>query len=214
MEPEYIPPDIIAYCIAMTTPLPRTADSIFACTKAEQEDHHMLIGPIVGGLLRLLVTILRPKKVLEIGTYTGFSAAMMASAMPPGGKITTVEVDEHLYVNAQKNLSSFISHGLIEVVHAEGVEWLKNQEFKQFDLIFLDGRKQDYEGRYEHICSSVAQGGILVIDNSLAGGNVTRPRKEWECLTHEFNSYLRSGGDFLTVLLPVRDGLFLALNSK
>jgi caffeoyl-CoA O-methyltransferase len=200
--------EINDYCILCSTDESKLAKEIYETTM-EMPNAHMLVGKIVGDLLAILVSLTKTQRILEIGTFTGYSAAIMASGLRIG-KITTLEENIENYQLSKKNLHIEIEKGKIQVINTEGITWLKNYTGKQFDIIFLDARKEAFSNDLDLLHNKLSINGLLVIDNSLARGAVLNPISEWQKLTDNFNKKIKSDVRFRVVLLPIRDGLLVA----
>lgn len=205
---------ITEYCAFHSTDEPKIAKEIFTSSQKHPKSY-MLVGKIVGNLLGILATYSKSKKILEIGTFTGYSAAMLASGLSKGTLVTLEESAENFKL-ASKNLRQFIGEGLIEVVNSEGLDWLGKYQGDAFDIIFLDARKESYvRGMHiELLYKNMSIHGLLIVDNSLAKGSVLNPEKEWQKLTQTFNKVIASDCRFRTVLLPIRDGILIAQKLK
>ena len=208
-----ISPIIQEYCEENSSNEPLIAKTIFNSSR-NLSNSHMLIGKIIGNLLRILISMSNGKNVLEIGTFTGYSAAMIASVLPVDGKLITIEECIDTYKLATKNLSKLINCGKISVINSEGLEWLSNYKGIPFDIIFLDARKETYIGKIELIYKSLSLNGLLIIDNSLARCAVLKPEKKWQVITNTINNQLSRDKRFISALLPIRDGIFLAKRIK
>ena len=149
------------------------------------------------------------KSILEIGTFTGYSAAMISSGLKTG-KIITLEEDINYYQLSVKNLFNEIKENKVQIINDEGIKWLKKYTGEQFDIIFLDARKEALSNNIALIYDKLSINGLLIIDNSLARGTVLNPLVERQRLTDNFNKRIVKDLRFRTVLLPIRDGLLIA----
>ena len=171
----------------------------------------MISGHIQGKLLEMLVRMLRPKRILEIGTFTGYSALSMAAGLEEGAIIDTCEVDDELEALAQ----SFFDrspHGHKIKMHIGSALELAPKMGKQFDLVFIDGDKREYPAYYNMLMDKglVHSGSIMLADNILWYGKVVQPvahnDRHTEALI-EFNRMVVEDDRVESVILPLRDGI-------
>lgn len=171
----------------------------------------MISGHIQGKLLELLVRMLRPKNILEIGTFTGYSALCMAAGLDDGATIDTCEVDDELESISQ----SFFDrspHGKKIHLHIGSALEIAPALGKQFDLVFIDGDKREYPAYYNMLMDQglVHSGSILLADNILWYGKVVQPVPHNDHHTQaliEFNRMVVEDSRVESVILPLRDGI-------
>ena len=171
----------------------------------------MISGHIQGKLLELLVKMLRPKSILEIGTFTGYSALCMAAGLEDGATIDTCEVDDELESIAQ----SFFDrspHGKKIKMHIGSAMEIAPTLGKQFDLVFIDGDKREYPAYYNMLFENnlIHSGSILLADNILWYGKVVQPVAHNDHHTQaliEFNRMVVEDSRVESVILPLRDGI-------
>ncbi len=168
------------------------------------------VGRLVGNLLRVIAGASKCRTILEIGSYMGYSAAMMATAMPPGGRLWALEEDESTYAQLCRNIRQNSLENSITPILAEGFAWLADYK-GQFDLIFLDARKELYSNKLDLLYNRIVPYGVLAVDNTLAGGKVLAPTHDWEVAMAHFNRSLMKDPRFTVVQLPIRDGFAIAL---
>jgi caffeoyl-CoA O-methyltransferase len=159
----------------------------------------MLSGPVVGRLLEFLVWALRPQLILEIGTYSGYSALSMGRALPPGGRIITLEADPERAAFARRHIER---HGRISVREGDALESIASLD-GPFDLVFIDANKDGYVDYYEAVLPKLAPRGLIVADNTMG---------DMEGIA-EFNEHVASDPRTVQVLLTVRDGVMLIRRS-
>ena len=131
----------------------------------------MLTGPVAGRFLELLVWFGRPQRVLEIGTFSGHSALAMAAALPEGGRIDACEIDPERAAFAQRYFDRS-PHGSKITLHLGPAIETVNRLEGEFDLVFIDAEKEGYVGYYEAVLPRLSERGLIVADNTLAGGRV------------------------------------------
>jgi len=170
----------------------------------------MLSGPVLGGFLRMFSQMLSPDRILEIGTYTGYSAINLARGLKPDGKLITIEINEELRATA---LSFFTKAGVdhqIELINGNALEVIPTLN-DSFDLVFLDALKDDYPRYYELVLDKLVPGGYIIADNVLWSGKVLDDPipDETTRIIHCFNQMVRVDERVENLLLPVRDGLML-----
>ena len=204
-----VPEDIENYASRHSTPLPPLLQELFATTQEQMgERATMLSGQLEGTLLQMLVASLGARRVLEIGMFTGFSAQMMAAALPDDGRLITCDV----YPKAIEIARSFFArspHGhKIEIREGPALETLRTLE-GPFDLIFIDADKENYVAYYDAALPLLAANGVIAVDNVLWSGRVLDPKEESDRAIVAFNTHVQSDSRVTNVILTVRDGLML-----
>jgi caffeoyl-CoA O-methyltransferase len=173
-------------------------------TASELGSTSMLTGPVAGRFLELLVWAAQPKRVLEIGTFSGHSALAMASALPEGGHIDACEIDPRRAAFARRYFDRS-PHGPKITLHVgPALETIDRLE-GDFDLVFIDAEKDGYVGYYEAVLPRLAERGLIVADNTLAGGRVV----EGTPPIAAFNEHVAADPRTVQVILSVRDGMTL-----
>jgi caffeoyl-CoA O-methyltransferase len=200
--------EIQEYCETHSTRLPALADAVLQAT-SDHPRASMTIGRLVGGLLRLLIVSNRYERILEIGSFAGFSAILMALSMPDGGHLWTLEENLSHYQLLRENIRKCGLSSRITAINAEGFTWLKESGIS-FQMILLDARKELYAENYTLLTDHLDPRGLLIVDNTLCRGKVLSPETAWETGTAKFNQMLAHDGRFHVSLVPVRDGLTLA----
>lgn len=181
---------------------------LFRATHVEILAPQMASGHIQGRLLKFIVKMIRPKRILEIGTFTGYSALCMAEGLDEGSKIITFEVEDELedftrrWIEGSKHASKveFIIGDALEIVPRMG---------ERFDMVFMDGNKREYIKYYELAMEYLNDGGWILADNTLWDGHVIEPERQ-DAQTNgvrAFNDLVRNDDRVEVVMLPLRDGL-------
>jgi caffeoyl-CoA O-methyltransferase len=189
------------YADAVTSPWREQLQALEAKARNELPYPMMISGPVVGRLLEMLVFIVQPKLVLELGTYAGTSALAMAGGLPPGGRIVTCEiVDEHADF-AQAGIDASPYGDRIEIRRGPALETIAALD-EPIDFCFIDADKEGYVGYYEAVLPKLSERGLLAADNTLRGGRVLEGD-----VMDEFNRHVAADPRSVQVLLTVRDGV-------
>ena len=170
----------------------------------------MLTGTIEGRFLEFLVYATRARRILEIGTYSGYSALSMAAPLPPGGHIDTCEVEPRHADVARRYIARSPHADRITVHVGPALETIERLD-GSFDLVFIDADKVNYRNYYELTLPRVADGGLIAVDNTLWSGRVLDESDDSESTRAivEFNDHVRRDERVLSVMLTVRDGVTL-----
>jgi predicted O-methyltransferase YrrM len=202
--------EIEQYAEEHTTPPDELLAALAEETKATLRSPQMLTGTIEGRLLEMLVWASSARRVLELGTYSGYSALSMAPALPPGGHIDTCEVsDQHAEV-ARRYIERSPYADRIEVHVGPALETIDRLE-GSFDFVFIDADKENYVNYYEAVLPRLGERGLIAADNTLWSGRVLDESDDSEGTRaiKEFNEHVRADPRVVTVMLTVRDGVTL-----
>ena len=169
----------------------------------------MASGHIQGRLLKMLVTMIRPQLILEVGTFTGYATLCMAEGLPEGGIIHTVEIDDELedFILKGFNKSPFSDKIILHI--GDALKVVPGLGLK-FDMIFLDGEKREYPDYYTLLMGYLNPGGYLIADNTLWDGHVVDSDYDFDPQTvavKEFNDMVRNDERVEVAMIPIRDGL-------
>lgn len=203
---EITPAAINAYAEAHTTPHPDWMQALAGETRTTLPVPEMLSGHLEGRLLEMLVFAAGARRVLELGTYSGYSALAMAHGLPPGGRIVTCEFSEEHAEFARRHVGASPFAHRIEIRRGQALQIMAELE-GPFDLIFIDADKPNYPAYYEAALPMLADRGLIVLDNTLWGGSVVEPDDEGSRLMHELNDRIARDGRVVCVQLPIRDGV-------
>jgi caffeoyl-CoA O-methyltransferase len=203
---------IEAYAEAHTTPPAAHLAELERETRASLNAPQMLTGAVEGRMLEMLVFLRRPRLVLEIGTYSGYSALAMAAALPADGRIVTLELsDEHADV-AERHIAAAGLADRIEVRRGRAIDSLAQLD-GPFDLVFIDADKAGYLGYYEAVLPKLAADGLIIVDNVLWSGRVAQPPGDDDDdqtkALRAFNDHVVADERVVSVMLTVRDGVTL-----
>lgn len=206
---DLIRPDIQQYAEQHTTPESALLQTINRDTHARVLMPRMLSGHLQGRFLSMVSAMVKPKCILEIGTYTGYSAICLAEGLQPGGKLITIDKNEELEDQVKTYLRQA---GLADVVSARignAADILPGLN-EHFDLVFIDADKENYSRYFDLVIDRVNLNGIIIADNVLWSGKVLdeKPDKDTRAIM-EFNEKVHADSRVENVLLPVRDGLMV-----
>lgn len=170
----------------------------------------MQVGHLEGAFLRLLVKIAKARRILEIGTFTGYSALAMAEGLPKNGRLITLDCDPRA-VKIAKSFWKQSPHGR-KIRPIVGIALESLQKIKgNFDLVFIDADKSNYANYWEWVVAHTRKGGLIIVDNVLWSlGNVFKPKSETDRAITAFNQKVKKDKRVEAVMLTVRDGMTLA----
>ena len=175
-------------------------------TYEKLEIPQMTTGRIEARFLKLLARLVGAKRILEIGTFAGYSALSMAEALPEDGELITCEIDPEAIVFA-KRYFDLSPHGKkIALLEGAALDSLKSIS-GSFDMAFIDADKENYSNYYEAILPMIRYGGLIAVDNVLWSGRVLDPKDKSDKAIHQFNERVIQDKRVESVLLTVRDGL-------
>ncbi|MDX6469157.1 MAG: caffeoyl-CoA O-methyltransferase [Gaiellaceae bacterium] len=199
---------IEAYAEAHSTPPAELFERLGAETRETQNAPQMMVGALEGAFLSFVVGLKRPRLVLEIGTFTGWSSIAIASALPEGAKLITCDVNEETTAIARRYAEEAGVADRIEYRLGAATKTLGGLD-GPFDLVFIDADKPGYVDYYEAVLPKLAEGGVILADNTLASGNVIAPNGEMSEAIARFNDHVRADDRVECVLLTIRDGITL-----
>ena len=175
----------------------------------------MLSGHLQGRFLSIITKLIKPKKILEIGTYTGYSAICMAEGLIENGIIHTIDINEELVSIQNKYFAKSKCNNSI-IQHVGDARNIIKSINEKFDLVFLDADKENYIEYYELVIEKVKKGGLIIADNVLWTGKVVEPEKDDDELTQyliDFNKMINEDDRVENIILPLRDGLNMILKN-
>jgi len=197
-----------AYVDAHATPLDPLLLENHEATYASLSSPQMIAGPVLGRLLRFLVATAAPRLVLEIGTFTGYSALAMAGGLPPDGRIVTCEVSPERAAFAQGYFDRSPWGDRIDLHVGPALDTVNGLD-GPFDFVFIDADKEGYTDYYEAVVPKLSPRGVIAVDNTLSSGDVVDPVDERDRVMADFNDHVQADERTENVLLSVRDGVTL-----
>jgi predicted O-methyltransferase YrrM len=178
------------------------------------EDSSMLSGFFQGRVLSMFSKMIRPRAVLEIGTYLGYSALCFAEGLAEGGKVITLDVNEETNKVARSFVKRTIYRDAIEFLLGNAADIIP-QLSETFDLVFIDADKPNYSNYYNLVFGRVRLGGFIIADNVLWSGKVLDDEKDENTQAlHDFNQLVNADERVTNVLLPIRDGLMIVRKER
>ena len=207
---EFLPDDIAAYVQAHTAAEPELLKKIARDTHAQVLKPRMLSGNVQGRFLSLISKLIQPKLIIEIGTYTGYSAICLAEGLVAGGKLITIDINEELENRVR---GYFEQAGLKDVVDyriGNALKFLPTIN-ETIDLVFIDADKENYLKYYNLVFDKVRSGGLILADNVLWSGKITQTKTDKDTRAlQEFNDAVVADARVECMLLPLRDGIMMA----
>jgi len=208
---EFIDPAIEEYARAHSQPESAILQELNRETYAKVLIPRMLSGHLQGRVLSMISKLIQPKNILEIGTYTGYSALCLAEGLHPDGELHTIDINEELESMMLKyfNKSAFSKQLKPHIGNALDIIPTLN---KTWDLVFIDADKENYANYFDCVIESIRQGGIIIADNVLWSGKVlkeTEAKDEETRALKAFNTKVFADERVESVLLPIRDGLMV-----
>lgn len=205
-----VDPAVEAYAEAHTTPPPEHLARLASATRASMDAPQMMVGPLEGRLLEMVVFAAGARSVLEIGTFTGYSALSMAAGLAPGGRIVTCEIDPERAAVARRFVADSPYAGMIDIRVGPALDTIAGLA-GPFDVVFIDADKANYVAYYEAVVPKLAERGIVVADNTLWSARVLDGSDEDEdtAAIRAFNDHVAADGRMVCVQLTVRDGVTL-----
>ena len=205
------------YISLHTSPENEVLEAITRDTHVHILNPHMLSGHVQGRVLSMLSHMIRPKRILELGTFTGYSALCLAEGLAEGGRLITIEHNDELEETIQRNLSRSPLCERIELRIGDCKLVIGDLKDQVFDLVFIDADKREYCAYLEAVYPLVPVGGCILADNTLWDGHIIDPAYDKDKQTlglRAFNDKLKEDDRFEQVILPLRDGLTMIRKIK
>lgn len=206
----FISEKIEEYTQSMSMKPSPICEEIATFTKENVPMSIMLTGPVEGAFLGFLARLVGAKRILEVGTYTGYSALAMAEHLPDNGELVTLDMNEETVTIAKKYWAKSPHGKKIKSVMGPALESMAKLE-GPFDLVFIDAAKKEYGGYLEHALRMLSSRGVIAVDNTLYTGMVLHPDTgdaNGQAM-RKFNEAVKARKDTICVMLPIRDGVTL-----
>ena len=171
----------------------------------------MICGQLVGNFLHSIILLIKAKRVVEVGMFTGFSALKMAEALPEDGEIHTCELmDKHIQT-AQSFFEQSEHGSKIKIHSGPALKSLEQMQSGSFDMAFIDADKINYLEYYKRCLSLIRKGGVIILDNMLWGGDVLDPNDDDAKSLRKTGNFIQSDSRIMNTLLPLRDGIMFCI---
>ena len=209
---DFIDRKIMEYAINNSENEPELLKELTKETYQKILQPRMLSGHPQGRILSLLSKIIKPKRILEIGTYTGYGTICLAEGLSDDGKIITIDKNEEIIDFQNKYFEKSGYRDKIIQLNGEALDLIETLDDK-YDIVFLDADKENYINYYKAVSDKIVKGGILITDNVLWSGKVLEPSKSSDIETeilNKFNQLLKKDKKFETVIIPIRDGVSIS----
>lgn len=202
--------DIEKYILDISSPEDDVLNELYRKTHTSVINPNMISGHLQGKLLEMLVRMVKPSLVLEIGTYTGYSAISMARALPPGALLHTIEINDELVDMCREYVKKAGLEEKIIIHTGDALEIMKKMDLS-FDMIFIDGDKRQYTDYYRLAINILNKNGYILADNVLWDGKVADPARN-DLMTQgirRFNQVVKEDKGTEKIIIPARDGLMI-----
>lgn len=209
---DFLPPAIDKFSTDHTTPESETLNKLNRDTHLQILIPRMLSGHMQGRILSMFSHMVKPKNVLEIGTYTGYSALCFAEGLQKDGKIVTIDINEELETFAKKHIIEAGFEDNIDMKIGNAIDIIPTLDMT-FDIVFIDADKHNYSNYYDLVFDKVNKGGYIIGDNVLWSGKVVTDEVKTDTDTKalaDFCKKIHEDNRVENVLFPVRDGLMIA----
>jgi len=211
---DFLPKEIDDYALGHTSPESDLLKKINRETHAEILMPRMVSGHLQGRFLSMVSHMIQPQVVLEIGTYTGYSAICLAEGLALNGKLVTIDVNEELETRVRSYFSQAGLENRVDYLIGDAAKLIPTL-VDQFDLVFIDADKENYSLYYDLVFEKVRLGGFILADNVLWSGKVVQSKIDKDTkAVREFNRKVADDPRVTTMLLPLRDGIMLIKKAK
>lgn len=206
---DILEPNLLQYAEEHTSPEHSLLSAINRDTHAKVMMPRMLSGHLQGKVLSMISHMVKPKTILEIGTYTGYSAICLAEGLHPEGKLITIDINEELEGMVRENFKEAGFEAMTDYLIGNALDIIPTLDYS-FDLVFIDADKENYNNYYDLVFDKVTLGGFLLADNVLWSGKVLDPKPDKDTRAIKaFNKKVQDDPRVENVLLPIRDGIML-----
>jgi len=209
---DFIQDSIQDYCNSLTTQEPFYLQQLSRYTHAKVLQPRMLSGHFQGRFLAMISKLIKPKSILEIGTYTGYSALCLAEGLQADGKLTTIDINPELEEVIHKHIQMAKMEDKIQFIVGDAYQIIRTLPH-HFDLVFIDADKQNYSKYFDLVADKMNDGGVILADNVLWSGKIVdekaRLNDKDTIALNAFNEKVSVDPRFESILFPIRDGIMM-----
>lgn len=208
---EFISPELSHYCETHSSEESEVLKTLNRETHLKVVSPRMLSGHLQGRFLSFISKLQKPELIVEIGTYTGYSALCLAEGLAKNGRLISIDVNEETSTFAKSFIQQTEFASKIELVLADAKDYIPTITGMP-DLVFIDADKKNYLNYFHLVIDKLKPGGLIIADNVLWSGKITMPESAMDRETlalHEFNTFVQQDARVENILLPVRDGLMV-----
>jgi predicted O-methyltransferase YrrM len=208
---EFLEKNLAEYCENHTSPESELLSKLNRDTHVKVVSSRMLSGHLQGRVLSFISKLQKPTFIVEVGTYTGYSALCLAEGLSENGKLLSIDVNEETSYYAQSFINQSVYKNKIDLVVADAKAVIPDIA-EPIDLVFIDADKKNYLSYYHLLIEKLTTGGLIIADNVLWSGKITMPVSDMDRETlalHEFNNFIQNDERVENMLLPIRDGLMV-----
>ena len=208
---EFITKELSDYCENNTSAETDILAQLNRETHLKVVSPRMLSGHLQGRFLSFISKLQQPKLVVEIGTYTGYSALCLAEGLAENGKLISIDVNEETSTFAKSFISKTEYANKIDLVLADAKDYIPTIK-ESIDLVFIDADKKNYLNYYHLVIDKLNKGGLIIADNVLWSGKITMSESGMDkgtLMLHQFNQFVQQDSRVENMLLPIRDGLMV-----
>ena len=205
---------ILDYCRQHSKADPSLLSNLEKYTWENEDVPQMISGPLVGKFLQSIIRMINAKRIVEVGTFTGYSALQMAEVLPTDGEIHTCELMEKHANTAELFINQSDYKSKITIHRGPALQSLEQFQASSFDMAFIDADKINYLDYYQRCFTLIRRGGMIILDNMLWGGDVLDPKDDEAKSIRKTGDFIQSDKRIYNVLLPIRDGIMLCIKNE
>jgi len=205
--------EILDYCRQHSKADSSLLTSLEKYTWENEDVPQMISGSLVGKFLQSIIIMINAKRIVEVGTFTGYSALQMAEVLPKDGEIHTCELMEKHANTAQLFINQSGYESKITIHRGPALQSLEQLQASSFDMAFIDADKTNYLEYYQRCLALIKKGGVIILDNMLWGGDVIDPQDKDAKTLRKTGDFIQNDERVFNTLLPIRDGLMLCIKN-
>ena len=205
---------LLDYCREHSKPNSSLLVNLEKYTFENEDVPQMISGQLVGNFLQSIILMIKAKRIVEVGMFTGFSALKMAEVLPVGGRLDTCELMDKHVLTARSFFDKSEYGSKITIHSGPALQSLEGMKAGSFDMAFIDADKINYLDYYKRCFTLIRSGGIIILDNMLWGGEVLNPTTNDALAIRKTGDFIQSDQRIFNTLFPIRDGLMLCIKNE